>query len=210
MNLFSLQPLMLLGLCPSINHFRFRTTNQSFHEWICTGWINAKKKVEVNPKLKRRLQYNFSNKQGSIVNQSSAGLTIFCYLELKPFYFADFSLDLHSCEVIILACPLSYFFLLFQIVLDVRRSVTRATRESIFLHFILYIYLFFLFLSSRADTGGRGGQRSFILWPRALRARHHLPLQIQKYANTTIVCGELWIWKHKKSSVLEGQNASEC
>ena len=51
---------------------------------------------------------------------------------------------------------------------------------------IKYFHCFFLFLSSRADTGGRGGQRSFILWPRALRARHHLPLQIQKhsYRNT--------------------------
>ena len=164
----------------------------------------------MSPKLKRRLQYNFSNKQESIVNQSSAGLTIFCYPELKSFYFADISLDLHSCELIILVYLLSYFFLLFQIGLDVRRSVTRATRKSIFLHFILYFYFLVLFLSRRANTGGRGGQRSFILWPRALRARHHLPLQIQKYANTTIVCGELWIWKHKKSSVLEGQNASEC
>ena len=52
----------------------------------------------MSPKLKRRLQYNFCNKQGSIVNQSSAGLTIFCYPELKSFYFGDLSLDPDSCE----------------------------------------------------------------------------------------------------------------
>ena len=170
----------------------------------------------MSPKLKRRLQYNFSNKQEAIVNQSSAGLTIFCYPELKSFYFANLSLDLYSFEVIFLACLLSYFFLLLQIGLDARRSVTRAARKSIFLHFILNIFIvsFSFWVVERTQGDEVVKDPSFFdpeHWEQGTTCRYkyrNKVTEIHKYNDS--MWGTLILKKDKKSSVLEGQNASEC
>ena len=108
----------------------------------------------MSPKLKRRLQYNFSNKRGSIVNQSSAGLTIFCYPELNLFISQIFLLIFILVRWLFLSIYFLISFYCFRLDWMWGGLWSGHQRERVVFFTLSYIFIFSFFFWAEERTQG--------------------------------------------------------